>query len=56
METVYKNALLLAMIMSYRGFEVAFRDRKIWVFIPDLIVEDLVIVELNACCESIKPN
>jgi len=54
LETVYKKALLIAMIdkglkvTSDRGFEVAFRGRKIGVFVPDLIVEDLVIVELKA--------
>ena len=47
LETVYKNALLIAMIdkdlkvTSDRGFEVAFRGRKIGIFVPDLIVEDL---------------
>ena len=30
-----------------RGFEVIFRGKKVGIFIPDLIVDDVVIVELN---------
>lgn len=53
LEKIYRNALLIAMVdkglkvTSERGFEVSFRGRKIGIFIPDLIIEDTVIVELK---------
>ena len=54
-ESVYRNALVIALIDSglevsaERGFEVVFRGRKIGIFVPDLIVEKQVIVELKNC-------
>jgi GxxExxY protein len=54
LESIYKNALLLAMIdnglkvTTDRGYEVVFHGRKIGMFVPDLIVEDAVIIELKA--------
>jgi GxxExxY protein len=55
LESIYKNSLLIAMIDSGlkvstdRGFEVIFHGRKVGIFIPDLIVENAVIVELKSC-------
>lgn len=55
LESVYKNALVIAMtdqglrVTVDRGYEMVFRSRKIGIFIPDLLVEDLVIVELKSC-------
>jgi GxxExxY protein len=55
LESVYKNSLVVAMVESGlkvstdRGFEVIFHGRKVGVFIPDLIVENTVIVELKSC-------
>jgi GxxExxY protein len=55
LESIYKNALVVAMVekglkvATDRGFEVIFHGRKVGVFIPDLIVEDAVIVELESC-------
>jgi GxxExxY protein len=46
-ESIYKNSLLIAMTDS--GFEVIFHGRKVEIFIPDLIVENAVIVELKSC-------
>ena len=54
-ESVYRNALVIALnengleVSAERGFEVIFRGRKIGIFIPDLIVEKQVIVELKSC-------
>jgi GxxExxY protein len=54
-ESVYRNALVIALIdrglevSAERGFEVIFRGRKIGIFVPDLIVEKQVIVELKSC-------
>jgi GxxExxY protein len=36
-------------VLAERGFEVIFRGRKIGIFVPDLIVEKQVIVELKSC-------
>lgn len=55
LESVYKNSLQIALLESglkadpERAFEVVFRSKKVGIFIPDLIVEDSVIVELKAC-------
>jgi len=54
-ESVYRNALVIALyenglnVSSERGFEVMFRGRRIGIFVPDLIVEKQVIVELKSC-------
>ena len=55
LESVYKNSLQIALLDSGlkadpdRGFEVVFRGKKVGIFIPDLIVDNSVIVELKAC-------
>ncbi len=54
-ESVYRNALVIALsdsglaVSAERGFEVIFRGRKIGIFVPDLIVEKQVVVELKSC-------
>jgi len=54
-ESIYRNALVIALndngleVSCERGFEVTFRGRKIGIFVPDLIVEKEVIVELKSC-------
>ena len=54
-ESIYRNALMITLIdnglevSAERGFEVVFRGRKIGVFVPDLIVEKQVIIELKSC-------
>lgn len=58
LESVYKNALFIAIkekglkIEAEKRFEVIFRNRKIGLYIADLIVEEKVIIELK-CCESL---
>ena len=58
LESVYKNAFIVAMkekelkIEAEKRFEVIFRGRKIGLYIADLIVEGVVIVELK-CCEQL---
>jgi GxxExxY protein len=58
LESVYKNALVISItedgldVRTDQTVEVIFRNRKIGLFIPDLIVEQLVIVELK-CCEHL---
>ena len=55
LESVYKNALIIAMTESGlvvsvdKAFEVIFRNRKVGLFIPDLIVNERVIIELKSC-------
>jgi GxxExxY protein len=55
LESIYQNALVIALtdsglnVLTDRGFEVSFRGRKIGAFIPDIIVEEQVIVELKSC-------
>ena len=55
LESIYKNALVIAMVdnglkvSTDQGFEVVFHGRKVGVFIPDLIVEKVIIVELKSC-------
>ena len=54
-ESVYRNALVIALddsgleVSAERGFEVVFRGKKIGIFVPDLIVEKQVVVELKSC-------
>jgi GxxExxY protein len=54
-ESIYQNALVIALmesglqVSSEQGFEVHFRGRKIGIFVPDLIVEKQVIIELKSC-------
>ena len=61
LESVYKNALIISMtnaglnVITNRSFEVKFLNRKVGVFIPDLIVNDVVVVELK-CCEYLLPE
>ena len=58
LESVYKNALFIALrekglkIESEKRFEVLFRDRKIGLYVADLIVEESVIIELK-CCDTL---
>ncbi len=61
LESVYKNALIVSIVdmdlevRTDKGFEVIFKNRKIGLFIPDLIIEGSVIVELK-CCENLLPE
>ena len=61
LESVYKNALIISTleeglnISTNQTFEVLFKNRKVGLFIPDLIVEDTVIVELK-CTEHLLPE
>lgn len=61
LESIYKNALIISMtetglrVCTNRSFEVTFRNRKIGLFIPDIIVDEEVIVELK-CCENLLPE
>ena len=61
LESVYKNAPIVSIsdmgldVRTDKGFEVVFKNRKIGLFIPDIIVEDSVIVELK-CCEHLQPE
>ena len=54
-ESVYRNALVIALddsgleVSAERGFEVVFRGKKIGIFVPDLIVEKQVVVDLKSC-------
>ena len=58
LESVYKNALFIAIkekglkIEVEKRFEVIFRNRKIGLYVADLIVEEKEIIELK-CCESL---
>lgn len=55
LESVYKKALFIAMkekglqIEIEKRFDVIFRDRKIGLYIADLIVEGTLIIELKCC-------
>lgn len=42
-------------VLAEQAFEVSFRNHKIGKYIPDLIVENLVIVELK-CCKVLLPE
>jgi GxxExxY protein len=52
-ESIYKNSLLIAMTDSGlkgstdRGFEVIFHGRKVGIFIPDLILNIILLVILK---------
>jgi len=58
LENVYKNALFIALkekglrIEVEKRFEVQFRGRKVGLYIADLVVENVLIVELK-CCETL---
>ena len=58
LESVYKNTLFIAIkekgltVETEKRFEVIFRDRKVGLYVADLIVESSVIVELK-CCDSL---
>ncbi|MCB1148622.1 MAG: GxxExxY protein [Chlamydiia bacterium] len=58
LETVYRNALLISLrdkglkVDVEKRFEVVFKERKIGVYIADLVVEGKLILELK-CCESL---
>ena len=58
LESVYINALLIALrekdikVEVEKRFQVMFRERKIGLYIADLVVEGKVIIELK-CCESL---
>lgn len=55
LESVYKNSLQIVLLENGlkadpdHSFEVVFHGRKVGIFVPDLIVENVVIVELKAC-------
>ncbi len=55
LESVYKNALTLLMqemglkVSTEQAFDVLFRKQKIGLFVADLVVEGVVIVELKSC-------
>ena len=55
---VYRNSLIVALtnkdlkVNSEKGFEVIFLGKRVGIFIPDLIIEDEVIVELK-CCQNL---
>ena len=55
LEKIYQNALIVALcersldVSTGKSFEVLFRGRQIGVFVPDLIVEKQVIIELKTC-------
>ena len=58
LESVYRNSLLIALtnqglkVSAEKGFEVLFLGKRVGIFVPDLIVEDEVIVELK-CCQNL---
>ncbi len=55
LESVYKNAVFIALkeeglsVSTEQCFEVIFRQKKVGLYIADLIVEDSVIIELKCC-------
>jgi GxxExxY protein len=59
LESVYRNSLVVALtnqglkVTAEKGFEVVFLEKKVGIFVPDLIVEDEVIVELK-CCQNLS--
>lgn len=59
LEVVYKNSLLIALkekglsLDAEKRFDVVFRGQLVGLYIPDLIVEDSVIIELK-CHETLK--
>ena len=61
MESVYKNALVVALgekglrVELEKRYNVVFRQRKIGLYIADLVIEGVVIVELK-CVDQILPE
>lgn len=61
LESVYKNSLVIALTdrnlyaVTDRIFDVIFHNRKVGIFIPDIIVNDSIVIELK-CCESLSPE
>ncbi len=61
LESVYTNALIVSLtdigfnVRTNTSFEVMFKNRSIGLFIPDILVENAVIVELK-CCEHLLPE
>jgi GxxExxY protein len=61
LESVYKNALIIALrdsgfnVVAEKPFEILFRKQHIGLYVADLVVEDIVIVELK-CCRSLLPE
>jgi len=59
LESVYRNSLIVALtnqrlkVDAEQGFEVIFLEKRVGIFVPDLIVEDEVIVELK-CCHNLS--
>jgi GxxExxY protein len=55
LETVYKNALIIALndarvkIEAEKMFEVFFRKKRVGLYVADLVVNDVVIVEVKSC-------
>jgi len=58
LESVYRNSLIVALtdqglkVCAEKGFEVLFLGKRVGIYVPDLIVEDEVIVELK-CCQNL---
>ena len=56
LEAVYKNALFITLkekglkVEVEKRYEVLFKNRKVGLYIADMVVEDKVLVELK-CCE-----
>ncbi len=61
LESVYKNSLIISLIeqglkvSTDKVFEVLFKNQRVGLFIPDLIVDEKVIIELK-CCEYLLPE
>lgn len=61
LESVYKNALMVTLAgaglnaCADKPYEVIFKDQKVGLFIPDIIVENSVIIELK-CCAHLLPE
>jgi len=62
LESVYKNALIIAIkekglrLEAEKRFDVIFRERKIGLYIADLVVEGQVIVELKCCAQLLSEH
>jgi len=61
LEAIYKNALIIALkqsglsIYAEKSFEMCFRQQKVGLYVADLVVEELIIVELK-CCKCLLPE
>jgi GxxExxY protein len=61
LEAIYKNALIIALqenklsVQIEKPFEVWFKHQKIGLYIADLVVEGLIIIELK-CCKCLLPE